>query len=85
MRVRGHRHVQDMLLQNGTIVVPLDEAGSAELWLRPGHELRNQSLCLWMVLWTQGSSMITSAAATAVAAQQERHAAIAIHQLLLPL
>ena len=86
MRVRGRRHVEDMLLQNGSIIiVPLDdEAGSsAQLWLRPGHgRLRNQSLCLWMVLGTQGSSMITSAAATAVAAQHEPHAAIAMHQLL---
>lgn len=87
MRVMmGHRYVRDnVLLQHGSIVVPLDEAGTtgsaAQLWLRPGHgRLRNQSsLCLWMwmVLWTQGSSsMITSAAATDVAAQHEPHAAI---------
>jgi hypothetical protein len=38
-----------------------------------------------MVLWTQAGSMITSAAATAVASQHEPHAAIAMHKLLLPL
>jgi hypothetical protein len=39
-----------------------------------------------MVMWTQRSCMIASAAATAVAAQHElHHAATAMHQLLLRL